>query len=54
MARHAAAYLATRPREELWEFLRHDFKTLTRRHGGVIGTKVPIPRLIRIPEQKSA
>lgn len=54
MARHAAAYLATRPREQLWEFLRYDFKTLTQRHGSVIGTKVPIPRLIRIPEQKSA
>ena len=32
------AYLASRPDPAVYEFLRHDFKTLEGRHGGVVGT----------------
>jgi len=44
-------YLSTGPDRETYEFLRHDYRTLTQRYGGVIGMKVPIPKLI--PMQNS-
>jgi len=50
----ARQYLAQRPPEELFEFLRYDFRTLSRRHGGVVGLQVPIPKLIALPDSRSA
>jgi len=39
-------YLKTRPDPETYDFLRHDYRGLKQRHGGVVGMKVPIPKLI--------
>lgn len=45
-------YLATDPDEDLFHFLHSNFRTLHAVHGGVVGVKVPIPKLI--PLRKSA
>lgn len=50
----AREYLAMRPPEHLYDFLRFDFKELKKRHGGVVGLQVPIPKLIPIHDSKSA
>lgn len=45
-------YFATRPSTDLFAFLRLDFRSLLLKHGGVVGLRVPIPKLI--PLSKSA
>jgi predicted metallopeptidase len=50
----ARRYLAQKPPRELYEFLRYDFRTLSRRHGGVVGLQVPIPKLIPLPDSRTA
>ncbi len=50
----ARKYLALRPPLELYEFLRYDFRSLTRRHGGVVGLQVPIPKLIPTSDARTA
>ncbi len=50
----ADAYMAARPPAKHWAFLQHDFETLQSQHGQVIGVKIPIPRMIRLPESRSA
>jgi len=50
----ARKYLAGGPSPELYEFLRYDFRGLVRRHGTVVGLQVPIPKLIPLPESRSA
>lgn len=47
-------YLSHRPPNEHYDFLRNKFDVLRRRHGGVIGLQVPIPKLIPIDESRSA
>jgi predicted metallopeptidase len=42
----ADEYLSTSPPALLVDFLRFDFRTLKRIHGGVVGLRVPIPKLI--------
>jgi hypothetical protein len=54
MGRFADAYMAQRPSAKNWEFLQHDFETLRARHGEVIGVKLPIPRMIRLPAARTA
>ncbi|MBX3436607.1 MAG: hypothetical protein KF861_03885 [Planctomycetaceae bacterium] len=54
METFAAKYLAMRPPESLYEFLQADFRTLNQRHGGIVGMKVPIPKLIQVSEARSA
>jgi predicted metallopeptidase len=48
---HALAekWLALEPPSELHAFFEHDFSQLERRHGPVFGTKIPTPKLIRVP-----
>ncbi len=46
MASLAACWLALRPPREVHEFLRHNFAELRRRHGVVVGTRLPEPKLI--------
>jgi predicted metallopeptidase len=47
---HVAAlldrWLSLGPSEELYAFLRSDFRALTARHGRVYGRKVPAPKLL--------
>lgn len=50
----AARYLEMRPPEELYAFLRSDFRGLDARHGGIVGMRAPIPKLIPISESRSA
>jgi predicted metallopeptidase len=52
MERLAEKYLRLRPPPSLYDFLKLDFRTLHSRHGGVVGLRVPIPKLI--PMSRSA
>jgi len=47
-------YLTLNPPHELMEFLRSRFRNLCAAHGGVVGKKVLIPKLIPLPNSKSA
>lgn len=50
----ARKYLSQKPPRELYEFLRYDFRTLSRLHSGVVGLQVPIPKLIGMPDSRTA
>jgi hypothetical protein len=54
MEQLAEQYLAMRPPQELYGFLNHSFRTLHQQHGGIVGLKVPIPKLVAVSEAKSA
>ncbi|MDZ4685206.1 MAG: hypothetical protein SH850_08955 [Planctomycetaceae bacterium] len=54
MAQLARKYLAQSPDERLWSFLRLTFDELVARHGGVVGVRVPVPKLVRLPRRESA
>jgi len=54
MARLARQYLAQKPPVELFGFLRKTFRGLKRHHGEVVGLSIPIPKLLPLPESKSA
>ena len=47
-------YLATDPPPEIYQFLQHRFRTLQEQYGGIVGIKVPIPKLIPLDESRSA
>jgi hypothetical protein len=47
-------YLSTNPPEELYSFLQMPFRTLHEMHGGVVGLRVAIPKLIPVSETRSA
>jgi hypothetical protein len=49
MARLAREYLASRADPGLHAFLRLNFAQLRQRHGGVVGVRVPRPKIIPIP-----
>lgn len=46
MGEYVDEYLATSPDRDLLEFLRPRFSTLARRHDGIVGLQVPIPKLV--------
>ncbi len=50
----AERYLQRQPDERVWGFLRNRFDELARHHGGVVGVRLPVPRLIPLPEARSA
>lgn len=50
MGVYADDYLRRKPSRDVIGFLQSDFATLRRRHGGVIGLKLPVPRLIPLEE----
>jgi predicted metallopeptidase len=54
MAQLSRQYLKGQPRDELWSFLRFSFDDLVHYHGAVIGRRVAVPKLIRLPQQRSA
>jgi hypothetical protein len=54
MADLARAYLAKRPEPHLVAFLRLNFAQLRERHGAVLGTVPPRPKLIPIPTPQAA
>lgn len=47
-------YLAMSPPRDLYAFLDARFRNLCSRHGSVVGKVVPIPKLVRVPDSKSA
>lgn len=47
-------YLSLDPPQEAYGFLKQKFRELQRRHGGVVGLKLPIPKLIPLPGSQSA
>jgi hypothetical protein len=46
-------YLAARPPAECYAFLTYKFAALKAAHGGIVGLRVPIPRLVPLPESKA-
>lgn len=54
MGELADRYMLGRPSAKHWSFLQHDFQTLQSLHGQVLGVRIPIPRMIRLPNAKSA
>lgn len=50
MERLVDRYLASDPPEELFDFLRTGFRDLASRHGGIVGIRVPIPKLLPLPK----
>jgi len=54
MGRVADEYMAGRPSARHWAFLQYDFETLQSLHGQVIGVRLPVPRMVRLPEARSA
>jgi putative metallopeptidase len=46
MGRLADHWLSLEPPEELWRFLRDDFRQLAARHGGIVGLKIRRPRIV--------
>jgi predicted metallopeptidase len=44
----AHRWLALEPPEPLYEFLRHDFHELVRRHGRVLGQRFRVPKLVPV------
>jgi predicted metallopeptidase len=54
MTQLARRYLDQKPPVELYAFLRKTFRGLKRHHGEVLGLCIPIPKLLPLPESKSA
>lgn len=54
METFAEEYLAMKPPEYLFSFLKKRFKGLQDEHGTVVGLRVPIPKIIPVPEGRSA
>ena len=46
--RLAAKWIAMAPPVALYEFLRHDFRTLRVRHGKIVGRRIPAPKLLPV------
>lgn len=49
MGRLADRWLTTKPNEQLYAFLRYSFRQLAAQHAGIVGMRIPRPRLIPIP-----
>lgn len=47
-------YLSHGPPQELYQFLEERFHSLMHRHGSIMGMKVAIPKLIPLPDARSA
>ncbi len=54
MERLAGDYLASDPPPEFYAFLKGSYRSLRSRHGNVVGLQVPIPRLIPLPNSRTA
>ena len=50
----AKEYLSMNPPPDLHAFLKCDFAELRKRHGGVAGQRIPIPKLIPVDDARSA
>lgn len=50
----AQRYLQAQPDEQVWGFLRFRFDELVARHGGVVGVKSPVPKLIPLTDHRTA
>jgi hypothetical protein len=50
MGRLADQWLAQSPPDHLWAFLRDDFRQLAARYGGVVGIRIPRPRIVPMME----
>lgn len=50
----AQRYLKRQPDQRLWGFLRYRFDELQVEHGRVIGLRLPIPRLVPLPNSQTA
>ncbi|MGL4942855.1 MAG: hypothetical protein ACRC46_06665 [Thermoguttaceae bacterium] len=41
-------WLGTDPPADVWDFLLDDFSTLEAKYGGVVGNKIPLPKMIPV------
>jgi hypothetical protein len=44
----ADRWLAAGPPDELWDFLRHDYRQLANRYGRIVGVRIPRPLLVPV------
>lgn len=51
MGQIADRYLQSSPPESVYGFLRHSFDQLSQRHGRIVGTRVPIPKMLPVSRQ---
>ncbi len=43
-------WLALQPPQDVYEFLRHDFRQLVQHHGAVYGTRYSTPKMVRVEQ----
>lgn len=48
MGRLTDQWLCANPPDELWNFLKDDFRTLAARHGRIVGMTIRRPRIVPI------
>jgi Putative phage metallopeptidase len=53
MGQLADRWLASGPADELFAFLRDDFRQLAARHGGIVGVKIRRPRIVAVARTRS-
>jgi hypothetical protein len=53
MSALARAYLAGNPDSNVHAFLRLNFGQLLQRHGGILGVRIPRPKLIPQPPEET-
>ena len=46
MGKFVDTYLSDNPPEDLYAFLKYRFKSLAKKHGGVVGLAIPKPKLL--------
>lgn len=54
MDRYVDEYLQMAPPSQLMKFLQVDFQKLRQHHGKIIGRRMPIPKLIPLPQGKAS
>ncbi|MEX0701573.1 MAG: putative metallopeptidase [Planctomycetales bacterium] len=47
-------YLAAGPPPELYAFLKKRFRALAAEHGRIVGVRLPVPKLVPLPDSKTA
>lgn len=54
MGQYVDRYLSSRPPARLYSFLEQRFASLEAQHGGIVGMRIPLPKLLRLTGTRSA